>query len=110
MRGQVIRGVPFDTADVGRGGDGRPFLREMGSFVGFLVAGVSNLGIGDDVDVMEEYPEDFLGDIHDLVAPDVVGSRRVHLSDELRGPGVFRLGWISKVSKDVPRPDFILSW
>lgn len=110
VRGQVIRGVPFDAADVGRGRDRGPFLREMGGFVGFVVAGVSNLGIGDDVEVMEEDPEDFLGDIDDLVAPDVVRSRRVHLSDELRGPGVFRLGWISKVSKDVPRPDLILSW
>ncbi len=110
MCGQVVRGIPLDAANIRCGGDGRPFLWEMSGFVGFVVAGINNLRIGDDVDMMEEYPEDFLGDIDDFVAPNMVRSRRVHLSNELGWLGVFRLGWISKISQDAPRPVFVLSW
>ena len=108
MRGQVVCGVPFNATDVRCRWDWGSFLWEMSGFIRVVVVGFGNLGIRDNIDVMKEYPKDFFCDIDDLVAPDLVRSRRMHLHDKLWWPGVFRLGRISKISKDVPGSNLIL--
>ena len=72
MSGYVVGGVPFDAPDVGCCWYGRPFPREMVACVGSCW--IYGVGVGDDVGVMEEDPEDFFGHVEDLVVPDSIGS------------------------------------
>lgn len=73
MRGEVVGRFPFDAADVGGGGDRGAVTREVAGRVGGrFVGGIGGDGVGDDVQVVEEDPEDFFRDVDDFFAPDAV--------------------------------------
>ena len=77
MGGEVVGGFPFDAADIRSCGN-------RGAVAGKVGRGVANrwLGgfwrVGDNVEVVEEDPEDFFSDVNDLFAPDAVRARVVH--------------------------------
>ena len=50
--------------------------------------------------MVEEDPEDFLGDVDDFFAPDAVGPGVVHGRDEAGWLGFFRWGGVAEVGED----------
>ena len=58
--------------------------------------------------MVEEYPEDFFGDVDDVFAPDPIGAWDIHGGDESWWPGFFGWGWITEVGKDLQSPGW--SW
>ena len=49
---------------------------------------------------MEEDPEDFFGDVADLLAPELVGPRAVHVGDEAWGSLFFLEYWVAEVGEE----------
>lgn len=72
MSCHVVGGIPFDAADVGCCWYRRAFTWEMVACVGRRW--ICGVGVGDDVGVMEEDPEDLFCHVVDLVVPDTIGS------------------------------------
>lgn len=75
MPGEIVCCVPLDTANVWRRWYGWTLAREMPSRIGSSF--VQLLGIGYDIRVVQEDPEDFFGDTDDFIAPRAVWTRVV---------------------------------
>lgn len=103
VRGEVVGRFPLDAADVRCGGHGGPVAREVEASVvvrcgwWMLQAGVVER---DDVEVVQEDPEDLLGDVDDLLAPDAIGTGLVDGGDEAEGLGVFGRGGVAEIGPD----------
>lgn len=103
MRGEVVGGIPLDTTDVWGCRNGR-------SVAGKVVGGVAYgwriwvFRVRDDVEVMEEDPKDFLGDIDNLFTPDAIWTGLMHRCDEARWLGSLRPGRIVEVGKNSTGP------
>lgn len=100
--GEVVRCFPLDAADVGCGGHRGPVAGEVeAGVVGCCGWGVlAGVVERDDVQVVQEDPEDLLGDVDDLLAPDAVGAGLVDGGDEAEGLGVFGRGGVAEVGAD----------
>lgn len=77
VRGDIIRRIPLNTPYI-RG------RRDWGSIAGKVDACVVgrrriwSRRVRDDVEVMEENPEHFFGDVDDFFAPDTIRARVMH--------------------------------
>ncbi len=75
MPGEVVCCVPLNAANVWRGWHGWTLAREMPSRIGCYF--IQFLGIGYDIRVVQEDPENFFGDTNDFIAPSAVRARVV---------------------------------
>ncbi len=82
MSGQVVRSVPFDSANIGSSWDWRMFASEVSRGVG--IGSLWGFGIRYDIRMVQEYPEDLLGHVAHFSLPDTVRSRVVDRGDEAR--------------------------
>ena len=76
MCGEVICGVPFHAANIGRCRNRGMFTGEMP--FGVVAGAVWHLGVGDDVDVVQEYPKDFFDDVVHFFEPYSIRPRVVY--------------------------------
>ncbi len=70
MCSEIVRGVPFYAADVRCGRNRRMFAGEVALGIGSC--GFWDGRVGDDVYVVQEYPEYFFDDVVNFFVPDAV--------------------------------------
>ena len=109
MGGEVVSSVPLDAADIGRGRDRRAGLGEVAGAVASYLEGERSrwrsgffLGEGNHIEVVEEDPEDFLGDVDYLAAPHAIWAQLMHLQKEVMRSVGFGLLWICEIAEDGP--------
>ena len=95
MSGQVIRSVPFNSADVWRSRDRRMFASEMSRNV--RRGSFRDLWIRNDVRVVQEDPEDLLSNVVHFSLPDTIRPRMIYRGDEAWWLGLFRFRRILQI-------------
>lgn len=68
------------------------------------------LWIRNHIYMMDEDPEDFFGDVDNLLTPNTVRSWMVHRGYEAWRLSFFGFGWIAKVSDDIFGSSFVICW
>ena len=83
MDGQILRCLPFDATHVRSGWMWWTRFREVKFCKALrIVMCCIRTRNRNDVEMVQEYPEDFLGNIHNFLAPNTIWSGYVHLLNE----------------------------
>ena len=98
MRGEVVRGVPFHTTNVRGGWNWRMFTWEVA--LSISTRRFWDRRIGNNIHVVKEYPEYFLGDVVNFFVPETVRPRMVDGRYEAWWLSLFWGFWITEVGQE----------